>query len=162
MGTEIERKFLTVRDSWRHEACGTRYSQGYISRSNGHTVRIRIAGEEGFLTIKGPVIGISRAEFEYAIPTADARQLMAFCEGSFIEKTRFKIFDSGHLWEVDEFHGANAGLVLAEVELSHPDEKVLMPQWIGKEVTGDPRYYNSNLTLHPYQEWDENRFCTKH
>lgn len=154
MGMEIERKFLLAGDSWRHEACGVPYVQGYISRGAGRTVRVRIAGEEAFLTIKGPVSGISRAEFEYLIPVEDARQLLTLCEGPLIEKTRFRILESGHLWEIDEFHGANDGLLVAEVELSQPDEAVLIPSWIGSEVTGDPRYYNSNLTLHPYCEWN--------
>ena len=156
MGMEIERKFLLTGDSWRHEARGVSYSQGYISRGTGRTVRVRIAGEEAFLTIKGPVNGISRAEFEYQIPVEDARQLLTLCEGPLIEKTRFRIFEMGHLWEIDEFHGANNGLVVAEVELSAPDEAVLIPSWVGSEVTEDPRYYNSNLTQHPYGEWQKN------
>jgi adenylate cyclase len=155
MGMEIERKFLIANDSWRQGAVGTPYAQGYLSRGLGNTVRIRIAGEEAFLTIKGPVVGISRPEFEYSIPVAEAQEMLSLCNGPLIEKTRFKIFAEGHLWEIDEFHGENEGLLVAEVELTDPDEEVGLPSWIGKEVTGESRYYNSNLTVHPYREWKE-------
>jgi CYTH domain-containing protein len=155
MGVEIERKFLTTNDSWRHGVVGFAYCQGYLLSASGRTVRVRIAGERAFITIKGPVAGISRAEFEYPIPLEDARQLFFLCQGPLIEKTRFKLFTEDHLWEVDEFHGANAGLIMAEVELTHPDETVILPSWIGEEVTGDRRYYNSSLSLHPYSEWRE-------
>ena len=153
MGTEIERKFLISSDAWRHEATGVPYAQGYISRGTGRTVRIRIAGDKAFLTIKGPITGISRAEFEYPIPMDDARDLLRLCEGSIIQKNRFHITHQGHLWEVDEFQGENSGLIIAEVELSHPDQEVPLPPWVGQEVTGDPRYYNSNLTIHPFAIW---------
>lgn len=153
MGMEIERKFLIANDSWRPGAKGLPYAQGYLSRGKGNTVRVRIAGEEAFLTIKGPVLGISRPEFEYSIALEDARQLLLLCEGPLIEKTRFKIFAENHLWEIDEFHGDNEGLIVAEVELSAPEETVILPPWIGREVTGENRYYNSNLTLHPFREW---------
>jgi CYTH domain-containing protein len=116
-------------------------------------VRIRIAGDEAFLTIKGPVSGISRAEFEYPIPLEDARHLLKLCEGPIIQKHRFAILHQGHCWEVDEFEGANSGLIVAEIELKNPEETVPHPDWLGKEVTGDPRYYNSNLTNHPYSQW---------
>ena len=155
MGTEIERKFLVSSDAWRHGVSGVPYSQGYISRGSGRTVRIRIAGNESFITIKGPVSGISRAEFEYPIPLEDARQLLSLCEGPIIQKQRFHIRHEGALWEVDEFEGANSGLVIAEIELKHPDEEVSLPGWIGKEVSGDSRYYNSNLTHHPYNQWHD-------
>ena len=153
MGTEIERKFLISSDAWRHEVAGVSYAQGYISRGTGRTVRIRIAGEKAFLTIKGPVTGISRPEFEYPVPMDDARELLQLCEGPIIQKKRFHIIHQGHLWEVDEFQGENSGLIVAEVELSHPDQQVHLPPWVGQEVTGDPRYYNSNLTIHPYGTW---------
>ncbi len=153
MGVEIERKFLVANDSWRVEAKGTPYAQGYLSRGKGSNVRVRIAGEIGFLTIKGPVVGISRPEFEYRIPLEEARQLLLLCEGPIIEKTRFKVFSEDHLWEIDEFHGDNDGLIVAEVELSDPEEPVIFPSWLGKEVTGEERYYNSRLTIHPYKDW---------
>ena len=116
---------------------------------------MRIAGAKAFLTVKGPVSGISRAEFEYEIPVPEAREMLQLCGGPVIEKIRNKIAIGDHVWEVDEFLAQNEGLVLAEVELSHPDEVVVMPPWIGKEVTGDPRYYNSNLSVHPYGEWGQ-------
>jgi adenylate cyclase len=153
MGIEIERKFLIANDSWRHGAIGVPYAQGYLSRGTGRTVRVRIAGEKAFLTIKGPVIGISRPEFEYPIPVEEARQLLLLCEGPIIEKTRFRVSTEDHLWEIDDFHGDNMGLVVAEVELRHPEESISFPSWLGREVTGDSRYYNSNLTIHPYKEW---------
>ena len=153
MGTEIERKFLTASDAWRREGSGVHYAQGYISRGTGRTVRIRIAGERAFLTIKGPVTGISRSEFEYPIPLEDARELLQLCEGPIIQKYRFQIPFQSHIWEVDEFQGENSGLVVAEVELCRTDEEILFPPWIGKEVTGDSRYYNSNLTIHPFNSW---------
>ena len=153
MGTEIERKFLTTSDGWQRDAIGIPYVQGYISRGTGRTVRIRIAGDKAFLTIKGAVSGISRAEFEYPIPLDDARELLRLCEGPIIKKKRFHIPFQGHLWEVDLFEGENSGLIVAEVELSHSDENVSLPPWVGREVTGDPRYYNSNLTVHPFCKW---------
>jgi len=155
MGMEIERKFLVTDDSWRSGAKGVPYAQGYLSRGKGNTVRVRIAGEEAFLTIKGPVVGISRPEFEYPIPVEEARDILPLCEGPLIEKTRFKIFAENHLWEIDEFHGDNEGLIVAEVELSIPEETVILPPWIGREVTGENRYYNSNLTLHPFRAWSQ-------
>ncbi|MCE9543248.1 MAG: CYTH domain-containing protein [Verrucomicrobia bacterium] len=157
MGVEIERKFLLSEkagyDAWRLGVEGVPYAQGYLSRGTGRTVRVRIAGAKAFLTIKGPVTGISRTEFEYEIPVADARQLLPLCDGPVIEKIRHKIPHGRHIWEVDEFLGENAGLVLAEVELADEGDAVEMPVWIGREVTGDPRYYNSNLTVHPYRLW---------
>jgi adenylate cyclase len=153
MSLEIERKFLLLNDSWRQASKALPYTQGYLSRGGARTVRIRTAGDKAFLTIKGPVVGISRAEFEYAIPPEDARQMLQLCEPPLIEKTRHTIFASGHLWEIDEFHGANEGLLVAEVELDQADEEISLPCWIGKEVTGDPRYYNSNLGTHPYSAW---------
>jgi len=157
MGIEIERKFLIAKGGLK-EACrldgeGVPYAQGYLSRGTGRTVRIRIAGTAAFLTVKGPVTGISRAEFEYEIPINDARQMLMLCDGPVIEKIRRKIPHCGHVWEVDEFMGENEGLTVAEVELATADEFIEIPSWIGKEVTGDPRYYNSNLTVHPYRLW---------
>ena len=153
MGLEIERKFLVSNDQWRQGAVGEPFAQGYLSRSGGRTVRVRITGSGAFLTIKGPVSGITRLEFEYAIPIKEAREILALCEGPVITKNRFLIPFEGHVWEVDDFHGENQGLVIAEVELQDPDEAITLPTWLGREVTGDPRYYNSNLTIHPYRDW---------
>jgi adenylate cyclase len=153
MSVEIERKFLLASEQWRHGAHGIPYAQGYLSRGTGRTVRVRIAGSEAFLTIKGPVTGISRAEFEYSIPVEEAREMLSLCEGLMIEKIRYRIPHAQHVWEVDEFQGENWGLLIAEVEMKSPEEVVALPAWVGKEVTGDPRYYNSNLTIHPYREW---------
>lgn len=153
MGVEIERKFLVKDESWRKGATGIPYVQGYISRARGRTVRVRIAGSQAFLTVKGAVKNLSRPEFEYPVPMAEAKELLTLCEGPIIEKIRHHIPLGNHVWEVDEFLGENAGLVIAEVELSSPEEKMIAPPWLGREVTGDPRYYNSNLTIHPYSEW---------
>jgi CYTH domain-containing protein len=153
MALETERKFLVNSEAWRRMGDAVPYAQGYLSRGSGRTVRVRIAGQEAFLTIKGPVIGITRQEFEYPIPVGDARSMLALCDGPVIEKTRTTIAIGSHVWEVDEFAGDNAGLIVAEVELNHPSEHVEKPEWVGSEVTGDPRYYNSNLTVHPYKEW---------
>jgi adenylate cyclase len=155
MGIEIERKFLVTGDAWRLGITGVSYAQGYLAHGAGMTVRVRTAGEQAFLTIKGPVTGISRSEFEYPIPTEDALEMLQLCEGPIVQKTRFRIPYAGHLWEVDEFAGPNAGLVLAEVELLSPEEPVVLPPWIGREVTGDIRYYNSRLSVHPFQHWAE-------
>lgn len=155
MGVETERKFLVTGDGWRRLGTPVPYAQGYLQRGTGRTVRVRIAGEEAFLTVKGPVVGISRQEFEYRIPVEDARAMLPLCDGPVIEKSRTTIRAGSHLWEVDEFAGENKGLLIAEVELSDPGEKVNPPEWIGAEVTGDPRYYNSNLVLHPYRKWRE-------
>jgi len=153
MGMEIERKFLVSSDLWRVGTLPVRYAQGYLSKDTIRTVRIRIAGTKGYLTIKGPVSGISRSEFEYPIPLEDAQQLLDLCIGPIVKKNRHKILFEGHLWEVDEFLGENQGLIMAEVELSHPEESIILPPWIGREVSGDSRYYNSNLNTNPYQEW---------
>lgn len=149
MAVEIERKFLVQGDSWR-EAPAVYYSQGYLSRAKERTVRVRIAGEEAFLTIKGISAGASRAEFEYPIPLWDARELLALCEQPLIEKYRRKILYEGFVWEVDEFLGENQGLVVAEIELPAEDTQFEKPEWAGREVTEDSRYFNSNLSLNPY------------
>ena len=153
MGVETERKYLVTGEDWRLLGRPVSYAQGYLQRGSGRTVRVRLAGEEAFLTVKGPVTGITRQEFEYPIPVEDAQDMLGLCEGPVIQKTRTKIRIGSHLWEVDEFSGENTGLIIAEVELSDPAEIVDPPSWIGEEVTGDPRYYNSNLTIHPYREW---------
>ena len=155
MGIEIERKFLVRNDDWRALALGQRYRQGYIAASLDCTVRVRIAGDQGYLTIKGATTGISRAEYEYGIPLEDAAQLLdTLCQPPLIEKTRYRIpAASGLVWEVDEFAGENQGLIVAEIELSDPEQAVELPDWIGEEVSDDPRYLNSNLAKQPFCTW---------
>lgn len=156
MATEIERKFLVVSDQWRHLAAGTRYRQGYLASETGKTVRVRIAGEQAFLTIKGITQGLARPEFEYPIPLEDAQTMLdTLCELPLIEKVRYKIPWQGLLWEVDEFEGENQGLILAEVELTEASQQVTLPDWIGLEVSEDPRYYNSNLSQYPFRRWQD-------
>ncbi len=154
MGIEIERKFLVSGEDWKSLGTPILYKQGYLNKSPERTVRVRIAGETAFLTIKGKGKGISRPEFEYQIPVEEADQLLnELCLHPLIEKFRWKIPFKGFLWEVDEFLGDNKGLILAEVELEDADVDPPLPNWIGKEVSHDPRYFNSNLSDHPYQEW---------
>ena len=154
MAKEIERKFLLSGDGWRVGARGTSYRQGYLSTVKERTVRVRTVGEKGFLTVKGLTTGVTRAEFEYEIPTADAHAMLeALCERPLIEKKRYRIEYGGLVWEVDEFFGENAGLVLAEVELEHEGQTVDLPSWIGEEVSGDPRYFNANLIKKPFTTW---------
>jgi adenylate cyclase len=152
MGIEIERKFLVNGDAWRN-APATTICQGYLNRDKHRTVRVRIAGERAFLTIKGVNKGAARAEFEYPVPLEDARQMLAICEPPLIEKRRHVVEYHGSRWEVDEFLGANAGLVVAEIELTTPDQPFARPEWLGEEVTEDPRYCNSSLSLHPFSQW---------
>ena len=152
MAIEIERKYLVTGTDWR-QATGIRLSQGYLNRDKERTVRVRIAGDTAFLTIKGATHGASRAEFEYAVPLHDAEQMLALSDGPVVEKIRHKVFYQGLTWEVDEFLGENLGLVVAEVELEREDQPFEKPQWVGDEVTHDPRYYNSNLATHPYSAW---------
>lgn len=154
MGQEIERKFLVKGTEWKALGTGTLYRQGYLSSVKERTVRVRIAGEKGFLTIKGVNKGVTRTEFEYPIPTEEAGAMLdALCERPLIEKTRFVIPIDGYTWEVDEFHGENDGLVVAEVELTSADEKPPLPAWVGEEVSSDPRYFNSNLAKKPFKTW---------
>lgn len=152
MAIEIERKFLVIGDAWR-DAPPVFYSQGYLNRDKARTVRVRIAGEEAFLTIKGTSVGARRAEFEYPIPLWDARELLALCEQPLIEKNRRKILHEGFIWEVDEFLGENLGLVVAEIELPAEDAAFTKPDWVGAEVTDDARYFNSNLSRTPFTHW---------
>lgn len=154
MATEIERKFLVTGDEWRLLGKGKVYRQGYIPTENGTTVRVRLVGESGYLTIKGVSTGISRAEFEYPIPAADAQQMLdTLCKPPLIEKTRYRIESDGLVWEVDEFAGENQGLIVAEVELSEESQVFELPTWIEREVSDDPRYYNVNLAQNPYRNW---------
>jgi adenylate cyclase len=152
MGAEIERKFLVQGDGWRAGA-RQRLCQGYLNRDKERTVRVRIAGSQAFLTIKGVTRGATRAEFEYEIPLPDAEQLLTLSDGPILEKDRYVLMHEGARWEVDEFLGANAGLVIAEIELQSENQLFHRPPWLGKEVTSDRRYYNSNLAGHPYSEW---------
>jgi CYTH domain-containing protein len=126
-----------------------------LNRDHLRTVRVRIADSQAFLTIKGPNEGIRRQEFEYPIPLADADALLALCEGPLIEKHRHRVVHGGLLWEIDEFHGANAGLVVAEVELPSVEHPFEAPPWLGREVSHDPRYFNSSLSRHPFSTWDD-------
>lgn len=152
MGIEIERKFLVTGDDWR-TTNGVLYRQGYLNRDKRRTVRIRIAGPAAFLTIKGISDGPSRAEFEYVIPLDDAVQLLKLCDGPLIEKIRHIHHVDEMTWEVDEFLGENQGLVVAEIELDTPDQTFTRPDWLGEEVTDDPRYFNSSLSLQSFQTW---------
>ncbi|VXD24027.1 Adenylate cyclase [Planktothrix serta PCC 8927] len=152
MGTEIERKFLVKGDEWRSLGVAEIYRQGYIANYNGRTVRVRVVGNQGYLTIKGLTTGSSRAEFEYKIPVEDAQELLeTLCDRPLIEKTRYKILMGDLIWEVDEFSGENQGLILAEVELETEDQNIDIPHWIAEEVTSDPRYYNVNLVKNPFK-----------
>ena len=154
MAIEIERKFLVADDSWRGLGPGSRYRQGYLSTEPGRTVRVRVADGKGYLTIKGKTVNATRAEYEYVIPLQDAAAILdELCERPLIEKTRYRIDYQGLLWEVDEFEGENAGLVIAEVELAVADQAVALPAWIGEEVTADPRYYNASLIANPFSRW---------
>lgn len=154
MPLEIEKKFLMKNSGWRDNAEGVLYKQGYIVRTPQKSVRIRTFKNRGYITIKGSKAGITRSEFEYEIPFAEATELLNdFCEKKFIEKTRYKIEFGGKLWEIDEFHGDNNGLIIAEIELNSPDEKFSLPPWIGEEVSHDSKYFNSNLIDFPYSKW---------
>ena len=154
MATEIERKFLVNGDQWRSLGAGQRYCQGYLPTQDNVTVRVRIVGEKAYLTLKGPTQGMSRSEFEYDIPVTDAEILLnTLCQRPWIEKWRYRIPMGDLVWEVDEFLGENQGLILAEVELVSEDQTLDLPDWMGQEVTGDRRYYNSNLVNYPYQQW---------
>lgn len=157
MGVEIERKFLVDKERWDKTEKVDRHflKQGYILNDADKTVRIRLYDNAGFITIKGLSAGASRPEFEYPIPEGDARELLdKFCTFK-ISKIRNKILYNGKLWEVDEFLEDNAGLVVAEIELSEEGERIDLPDWIAKEVTGEERYYNSNLSRHPYKNWKQ-------
>ena len=157
MGNEIERKFLVCSEGWRDLAEGRRYRQGYLSTHKARSVRVRTIGEKGYLTIKGPSKGITRAEFEYEIPLADANAMLdTLCERPLIDKIRFCIPFAGLTWEVDEFFGENAGLVVAEVELGDEAQRFERPAWVGREVSDDPRYFNASLIANPYQNWADN------
>lgn len=158
MGVEIERKFR-VRAGWRPDGAGEEIAQGYLCSVPERTVRVRLRGGRGYLTVKGKNGGADaarRAEFEYEISAADARALLALAEPGVIEKERCLVpVADGHTWEVDVFHGENEGLVVAEIELGAEDEPFARPDWLADEVTGDARYYNSSLARTPYRLWEE-------
>lgn len=156
MAQEIERKFLVKDDSYRQSAfSSSRIRQGYICSARGRTVRVRIRDGKGYLTIKGPsnATGTSRYEWEKELPLAEAEELMSLCEPGRIDKTRYLVHCGSHVWEVDEFYGENQGLVVAEVELAEEGEALSLPSFIGEEVTGQVKYYNSFLMKEPYCTW---------
>ncbi len=155
MAIEVERKFLVKNDAWRDQVeSEVHIMQGYLANNAGLTVRVRVKGDEAFLTVKGATEGISRAEFEYPIPVADAESMLAeLAISPPVDKVRYRIPVGDHVWELDVFAGENAGLVMAEVELGAEDEAFEMPAWAGEEVSADPRYYNVNLARNPYRRW---------
>jgi adenylate cyclase len=155
MAIEIERKFLLSGDGWRRQVTSSSFlRQGYLG-GDGVSVRVRIDDDMANLNIKSRTPGIARSEFEYAIPLADAHALLVLVEGPILEKVRHRVEYAGHVWEIDEFGGDNAGLVVAEIELDRVDEPFERPDWIGLEVTDDIRYYNLNLSREPYSRWSE-------
>ena len=159
MALEIERKFLVIDESWRPHATHTElFRQGYLATTARASIRVRVSGDKAWLGVKGRVTGASRPEFEYPVPVHEANEILdGLCGGGAIDKYRHYVPHAGHEWEVDEFLGANAGLVVAELELSREDEAFELPRWAGREVTLDERYYNSALAQRPWRDWDENR-----
>ena len=153
MGMEIERKFIVSNDDWRRLGSPVHYAQGYLVADGERTVRVRVAGAKGFLTIKGQTQGFSRKEFEYEVPVDEAREMLKLCSIPMVEKYRTRILYDDKIWEVDEFEGDNKGLIMAEIELKSEDETFAIPPWIGPEVTGDVRYFNSFLARNPYRNW---------
>lgn len=154
MAYEIERKFLVHSDRLPALPHGQSIQQGYICTEPERVVRVRIADSQGVITVKGRTVGLTRLEFEYPVPLADAQHMLKhLCKGASIEKIRYCIAHQGHTWEVDVFSGSNSGLIVAEVELKSENEAVTLPDWVSQEVTADPRYYNASLLSHPYQTW---------
>ena len=156
MGYEIERKFLVNGDYKSKSFKAYPIKQGYLSLSGTSVVRVRIRGEKGFITVKSSVAegSLTRNEWEYEIPVLDAEEMLGLCKEGMIDKTRYLVKVGNHLFEVDEFYGENEGLLIAEVELESEDEKFEIPEWLGEEVTGNVRYYNSFLSVHPYKKWN--------
>jgi adenylate cyclase len=156
MGIEIERKFLLMNNEWqKHFHHSQNYRQGYLKQDGKCSVRVRIGGEQARLNIKSARTSISRAEYEYEIPLQDATEMLDnLCVGSVIEKTRHLVKHGAHTWEIDVFEGDNAGLIVAEIELSEEKEMFELPEWAGKEVSEDPRYLNASLVTQPYCNWD--------
>ena len=154
MAKEIERKFLVAHQAWRESVNTIHvYRQGYLSYDSERTARVRATEVTGYLTIKGITEGLTRDEFEYEIPLADALALLQLCERPAIEKKRYIVPNGAHVWEVDVFEGVNEGLVVAEIELGSEDEAFDKPNWLGNEVSGDRKYSNSALSLHPFKDW---------
>lgn len=155
MAVEIEHKFLVRDERWRREVeRSVRMRQGYLTSDTRCSVRVRVAGNQGHLNVKSGTLGIQRSEYEYPIPLAEAEEILdTLCEQPLLEKTRHFVRFGGHLWEIDEFEGDNAGLIVAEVELSRIDEPFDLPDWLGADVSHDIRYYNSQLARHPYRTW---------
>lgn len=155
MGKEIERKYLIDAKKWQaaEKPVGELYKQGYLLTDPNKTIRVRLTGTKGFLTIKGITIGATRLEYEYEIPFTEATELLENFSVSGLSKIRYTIIYDNKIWEIDEFLGDNSGLIVAEIELENENENFELPEWINKEVTGDERYYNSNLTIHPYKNW---------
>jgi len=155
VGFEIERKYRVADESWRAAVDRCRdFAQGYLANGEACSVRVRLAGDLAWLTVKSASVGMTRLEFEYPIPAEDAdRMLSSLCGGSVIRKTRSEVSFAGKLWEIDEFHGENAGLVTAEIELSSEDDAFQCPPWLGEEVTADARYSNASLATHPWCHW---------
>jgi CYTH domain-containing protein len=154
MAIEIERRFLVRDKRYRQLAKPIYYRQGYLSTAKDRIVRVRVKGEKAFLAVKGTTNGITRTEYEYEIPAAEAeRMLEQLCKKPVIEKDRYKIEYDGMVWDVDEFHGPNEGLVVAEVHLDREDQKITMPEWIGEEVSHEPKYFSSSLVQNPYSKW---------
>jgi len=153
MATEIERKFLVSGEDWR-SGDATRYRQGYLNLDKERTVRVRLAGDSAYITVKGETSGTARKEFEYQIPPHDADEMLAtLCHRPLIEKCRYRVKHGGLDWEIDELFGDNTGLVVAEVELDSVKQTIERPAWLGEVVTSDPRYYNASLVQHPYRTW---------
>ncbi len=156
MYIEIEKKFLILNESWRKDATSVPFCQGYIYSQDGCFVRVRTAGQKAFLTIKGSKHGISRPEFEYSIPLSDAEELLqTMAQKPLIYKVRHNVSLDKHIWEIDEYMGENAGLFVAEIELTSEDEIFTRPTWLGQEVTHDPRYRNAALARCPFSQWDK-------
>ena len=153
MAVEIERRFVVIGDAWRGLAPGVQYRQGYLSVEKERTVRVRVVGDQAWLTLKSNISNVSRHEFEYPVPLADAQTIMAAMCPMVVDKLRPRIEHGGFVWEVDEFFGDNAGLVLAEIELPDESTRFDKPAWIGEEVTEDGRYTNAYLSKNPYSRW---------
>jgi adenylate cyclase len=150
LAVEIERKYRVIKSRWQPNDTGVDYRQGYLCSGDGRTVRVRIAGAQAFITVKGPTRGYARAEYEYPVPVSDAEEMLTeLCPKPLIEKIRYRVEYAGHIWEVDVFNGDNRGLVLAEIELPAEDTCFEVPDWVGEEVSGDPRYFNSSLAVTP-------------
>ena len=155
MGLEIERKFLVNKEKWNNveKPMKNLFRQGYLSTDSNKTIRVRLTDSNGYITIKGSSVGATRKEFEYEIPKKEAEELLDNFSVSELKKIRYKILYKGKLWEVDEFLGDNNGLIVAEIELTSESENFELPDWIDREVTGEEKYYNSNLSVNPFKKW---------